>query len=120
MTSDDDGDLAKVIPLHGRGDGELLSRLRESLADRGSVTQDLGPGDTPPKVWRAEARRAARDLGRPVRTGEVEHHDHHVLTVYAVLTDWPATDDERAADMATRRGMVEAAALTFPEPPAAD
>lgn len=111
-------ELARVIPLHGRRDEDLLARLRESLADRGSVTQDLEPGDMVPKVWRATARHAAKDLDRPVRTLAVEHDALDTITVHAVLTDWPATDTEAAADMAIRRRTVDAVALTFTIPPA--
>lgn len=110
-------ELARVIPLHGRRDDDLLARLRESLADRGSVTQDLEPGDMVPKVWRATARRAAKDLGRPVRTLAVEHDGLDTITVHAILTDWPVTETEEAADMAIRRRIVDAVALTFPIPP---
>lgn len=93
--STDDGELAPVIPLHGRRDGELLARLREALADRGAVNEELVAGDVLPTTWRTTALRDARDLQRPVRTGQVEHEDNAV-TVWAQLTDWPRTPDEQA------------------------
>ena len=67
--SGEGNELAPVIPLHGRRDADLLARRREALADRGPVNEDQAPGDVLPKTWRTTARRAARDLQRPVRTG---------------------------------------------------
>ena len=39
--------------------------------------------------WRQAARRAARQLGRPIQTGA------NLSSVWAALRDWPATETER-------------------------
>ena len=90
----EDGEWAVVIPLRGRRAADLLARLREALADQAAVNEDLAAGDVLPATWRTTARRAARDLQRPVRTGQVEHSDATV-TVWAELTDWPRTPTRR-------------------------
>lgn len=96
MSGGDDDQLAVVIPLHGRRDADLLARLREALADRGAVNEDLAGGDVLPKTWRLTARRAARDLQRPVRTGQVEHND-------ATVTVWAESSPTGRAPPTSRR-----------------
>lgn len=84
--TDGSRELAKVIPLHGRGaDGELLARLRAALAHRGSVTVDLTSGAVSPQTWQRTAMRAAGELGFLARTGQAEREGCNLVTVWAVV-----------------------------------
>ena len=98
----------RVIPLHGRHDADLLTRLREALADRGAVNEDLAARNVVAATWRTTPRRA-RDLQRPVRTAQVEHPGNMVM-VWAAWSDWSATDTERATFEALQRRTAAAVA----------
>ena len=109
----EDGEFAQVIPLQSLCDQTLFGVPRKALASRVAANEDPTLGGIIPKVWRATARRAARDLGRPVPMGQVGHEDY-VVTVGARLTDWLRTPDEVAAMEACKRRIAEAMAEAFP------
>ena len=70
------------------------------LRANGTVIVPVATLSVPLDDWRKAARRAARDLGRPVRTLR------HGGVVQAFLTDWPASIDERRVhDSAMREAM---------------
>jgi len=89
--------------------GALVRELREELAAVGAVNCDLAELTVEVEHWRRAARRAARYLGRPVRTG-VE-----ASGVWAALTDWPATETERVRHQDRLRRVVAAAARLHPD-----
>lgn len=117
MSTDNGDELAQVIPLHGRRKIDPVTVLREALADRGAADEDLMPGGVTPKVWRATARKVARDLGWPVCTGQADHEDDDVATVWAGLADWPRTPEEVAAMEASKQRIADAMTEAFPLPP---
>jgi hypothetical protein len=83
----------------------LVGQLRQELAAVGAVHCDLAKLTVEVEHWRRAARRAARYLGRPVRTGAA------ASGVWAALTDWPATETERARHRERRRAVEAAAQL---------
>ena len=88
----------------------LVAALRADLVEHGSVQRlvdelaDLGVDDA---QWRGAARRAARELGRPVQTG------HAGGWVWAALRDWPADEAEQVRHQQKLRQAVEAASVTL-------
>lgn len=91
-----------INPAH-----RLVASMRRHLESNGSIQQehqellDLG---VDAEQWRGAARRAARQLGRPVQTGSGSS------SVWAVLRDWPTTETERVRHQEQLRRAVEAAA----------
>lgn len=84
----------------------LVDELSRSLRRRGSA-QARVPDDTEAAAWRSAARRAGRELGRPVRTYRFDS------LVVAELTDWPSTELEQQLSDAVQRRIVEAAGIVF-------
>lgn len=113
-------DLAGLAGLAGRSDPVrseelLLSQLRTELASQGSAAVEAPPAGLEVAGWRAAARRAARQLGRPIRTGQ--HPDES--GAWAMLTDWPATPQEAAVHQAQMRRAIESLP-TYGLPPPRD
>jgi len=82
----------------------LVTAVRAQLVESGSAQVAVDDLRVPVDVWRRAARRAGRELNRPVAT--VAGHGF----VHAVLSDWPATDEERRVQAAALRRAVHAAA----------
>jgi hypothetical protein len=66
---------------------DLVDELAGELRRGGHVSREI-PDEEIAAQWRATARQAARQLGRPVRTYRVGE------TTGAALADWPANDLE--------------------------
>jgi phage tail sheath gpL-like len=83
---------------------QVIEELRVGLAAAGSVNVAQDGLPVPADVWRKVARRAARDLGRPIQTLT------HDRWVHAILADWPRDEREAAIHLEALRRAVEAAA----------
>jgi hypothetical protein len=94
--------MGELIGIDGKPRDGLVERLRASFVADGSAQADIEDLDVTVTAWRAAARKAARQLGRPVETlaGQAQ--------VWAVLKDWPADDRERDAHRARLRAAVDA------------
>jgi hypothetical protein len=95
------GDVSDINPAH-----RLVNGLRRELRSSGFAqqsTEELLSLGVDAGQWRTAARRAARQLGRPVQTGQAE------FSVWAALRDWPATPVERRHQQEQMRRAVEAA-----------
>lgn len=102
-------DASDINPAH-----RLVSGLRRELQAAGFVQQssvELSDVGVDAGQWRTAARRAARQLGRPVQTGQADSG------AWAALRDWPATDSERRHQQAQMRRAVEAASISDDEEP---
>ena len=83
--------------------GQLIASLRRHFEEDGFAHQtreeldDLGVGVD---EWRHAARKAGRQLGRPVQTLA------SASMVWAGLRDWPASDKERRRRYAQLRSLV--------------
>lgn len=96
------GEVVDVNPAH-----RLVGSLRRQLEQSGSIQHDLEElrlFGVNAEQWRRAARRAARQLQRPVQTGA------GTSSVWVALRDWPATATERARHQEQLRRAVEAAA----------
>lgn len=82
---------------------DLVATMRQRLRATGSVIDDVGHLEVPVNDWRKAARRAGRELGRPLRTLV------HGGVVQAYLMDWPVDADERLVYDRAMRAAVEAA-----------
>jgi hypothetical protein len=78
----------------------LVAEIAAELRRHGSVRSNQGE---PTADWRAAARAAARELGRPIET--VEHQG----IAHAVLRDWPANELEREVQRKALHRAVRAA-----------
>lgn len=83
--------MGDVVRFRARSNGGSVDELQALLLTRGGLAVAVGDLDVPADVWRSNARRVGRELGRPVRTGQSEDG----RLVWAELKDWPASPDER-------------------------
>ena len=103
--------MGDVVRFRGRLGSGSVDELRALLLTNGGLAVPVGDLDVPADVWRLNARRAGRELGRPVRTGQAQDGQ----LVWAELRDWPATPDERLRHDAALRAAVVAAAAELPD-----
>jgi len=83
--------VGDVVPIAKRALALLHSQLERQLVEHSATTADIEGLVVGVAQWRSTARNVARELGRPIRTGVNRSAD----VVWAALTDWPATDEER-------------------------
>lgn len=79
-------------------DEDLVEAIASHLRREGSAQSHPC---TKPAPWRAAARAAARTLGRPVQTLELNGIAH------AFLRDWPANDLERQIEARAQRRAID-------------
>jgi hypothetical protein len=93
--------MPKIVSIHEAEEQRLLSIIAAELSATGQASANFSELTVPVAVWRKVARAAARSLKRPVGTLELEH------SVYAHLTDWPATPEEEVDLMERMRVAME-------------
>lgn len=96
--------MAGPISITEAAERRLTERLRDELAATGSARAELTELHVPVEVWRKVARRAGRELGRPIATLIVGS------SVHVVLSDWPSTPAEHREHEHRKRQAITAAA----------
>ncbi|AXA97573.1 hypothetical protein [Microbacterium sp. PM5] len=76
-----------------------VEQIKKELRLNGSVQVSIVDDDEA-EEWRRDARRAARELGRPVET------IRHRSIVVAALRDWPANELEEEVTQAKLRTVM--------------
>lgn len=90
---------------------QIKDTIRAEFKARGTARVDVQYIRVSLEEWRKLARAVAREIGRPVQTVATEGR------AWAVLRDWPADDRETHIHEKAMREAMNAAALSFKEPP---
>ncbi|NQX29858.1 hypothetical protein HQQ81_21125 [Microbacteriaceae bacterium VKM Ac-2854] len=89
----------------------VAESTRLQLQQSGSAHAQIDQLPVTLNEWRRIARAVARELGRPMETTA-----RGGVIVHAVLTDWPATDEERRIMAKQMRDAVNSVALPGSDP----